>query len=336
MCERLHKIYKYAILLADQDAQDKRSRDESVAEALKLRKNSDIAVIDYYPVFLDIVRNLLDGNMDATQYEDTLREMFGINAFIVFTLDKVVHNCVRQLQYLVQDETSVSVKKLYNEETTGNGGKCTNMSYANVQANEIVYQKKAESLLSDENCYKIISYKNSSRLTIELIETQTDEGDDEDGEEAECEKWVDFLDRYNAIECNNELTDEIKTGLLNRCVFLTRNAHYLKHKFGAYNSVNKDKNGGTITSKVACNLSLNEKFANANNNCENKVKEVETSSTDNKVVSANNCSGLFKQRVNELSFMYRRNSLKNAKKVFLIEYRYLIIKNIQYYLIVLS
>jgi paired amphipathic helix protein Sin3a len=50
---------------------------------------------------LDIVRNLLDLNMEATQYEDTLREMFGINAYIAFTLDKVVHNCVRQVRVLV-------------------------------------------------------------------------------------------------------------------------------------------------------------------------------------------------------------------------------------------
>ena len=36
-----------------------------------------------------MVKNLLDGNMDAQAYEDTLREMFGIHAYISFTLDKV-------------------------------------------------------------------------------------------------------------------------------------------------------------------------------------------------------------------------------------------------------
>jgi len=44
---------------------------------------------DYYATFLDMVKNLLDGNMDAQAYEDTLREMFGIHAYISFTLDKV-------------------------------------------------------------------------------------------------------------------------------------------------------------------------------------------------------------------------------------------------------
>jgi paired amphipathic helix protein Sin3a len=36
-----------------------------------------------------MVKNLLDGNMDLQTYEDTLREMFGIHAYISFTLDKV-------------------------------------------------------------------------------------------------------------------------------------------------------------------------------------------------------------------------------------------------------
>jgi len=59
---------------------------------------ANIPVDDYYPVFLDMVRNLLDGNMDSSSYEDSLREMFGIHAYIAFTMDKIIHNCVRQVK----------------------------------------------------------------------------------------------------------------------------------------------------------------------------------------------------------------------------------------------
>jgi histone deacetylase complex regulatory component SIN3 len=55
------------------------------------------AASEYYPAFLDIVRNLLDGNIDGCQYEDSLREMFSIHAYTAFTLDKVVHNCVKHV-----------------------------------------------------------------------------------------------------------------------------------------------------------------------------------------------------------------------------------------------
>lgn len=53
---------------------------------------------EYYPAFLDMVRSLLDGNLDSTQYEDTLREMFTIHAYIGFTIDKVIHNIIRQVR----------------------------------------------------------------------------------------------------------------------------------------------------------------------------------------------------------------------------------------------
>jgi len=59
----------------------------------------EIDVEDYYPAFLEMVRNVLDGNMDNNAYEDTLREMFGIHAYIAFTLDKVVIYAVRQVRY---------------------------------------------------------------------------------------------------------------------------------------------------------------------------------------------------------------------------------------------
>ena len=49
----------------------------------------DIEPDEYYPAFLDMVKNVLDGNMDSQAYEDTLREMFGIHAYKSFTLDKV-------------------------------------------------------------------------------------------------------------------------------------------------------------------------------------------------------------------------------------------------------
>jgi len=58
----------------------------------------EVELEEYYPAFLDMVRSLLDGNLDSTQYEDTLREMFTIHAYIGFTIDKVIHNIIRQVR----------------------------------------------------------------------------------------------------------------------------------------------------------------------------------------------------------------------------------------------
>ena len=39
----------------------------------------------------------LSGNIDANTYEDTCREMFGVHAFVVFTVDRLMQNIVRQV-----------------------------------------------------------------------------------------------------------------------------------------------------------------------------------------------------------------------------------------------
>jgi len=52
---------------------------------------------NYYCSMLEMVRNYLDGNIETTVYEEQLREMFGIYAYVGFTMDKLVQNIVRQV-----------------------------------------------------------------------------------------------------------------------------------------------------------------------------------------------------------------------------------------------
>ena len=59
-----------------------------------------------------MIKNVLDGNMDSNAYEDTLREMFGIHAYIAFTMDKVVTYAVRQV-YNNNNNFFVFTKILY-------------------------------------------------------------------------------------------------------------------------------------------------------------------------------------------------------------------------------
>ena len=58
----------------------------------------DIEPDEYFPYFLDMVKNVLDGNLESSAYEDQLREMYGIHAYIGFTMDKLVQNIVRQVR----------------------------------------------------------------------------------------------------------------------------------------------------------------------------------------------------------------------------------------------
>uniref|UniRef100_A0A224YVC1 Paired amphipathic helix protein Sin3a n=1 Tax=Rhipicephalus zambeziensis TaxID=60191 RepID=A0A224YVC1_9ACAR len=217
LCERLTKIYRQSTNLAADEAKERKDRKESTAVALRLKPRSEVEVEDYYPVFLDMVKSLLDGNMDGTQYEDTLREMFGIHAYTVFTLDKVVQNAVRQLQHIVCDEACQRCTELFAEEQRagGAGGACATAAHrAHLESS---YQKKAEQSLVNDNCFKLVLYQKETKLTIELIDTESDMSEDP----VEIEKWSEYVDKYVAGE--DSISDELRDQLAKKPVFLPRN-----------------------------------------------------------------------------------------------------------------
>ncbi|KOC65559.1 Paired amphipathic helix protein Sin3a [Habropoda laboriosa] len=208
LCERLTKMYDRAVALAEEESRYKQQRKESTAVALRLKPKNEIEIEDYYPAFLDMVKNVLDGNMESTAYEDTLREMFGIHAYIAFTLDKVVTYAVRQLQHLVSDPICQQCMELFQreqrqqKESSGAGGLCAT-AYMRLGA-EMSYQRKAEKAMADENCFKIYIYKKDCKMTMELLDTEGDEAMDNSCREREregvtvSEKWSTYVERFSA------------------------------------------------------------------------------------------------------------------------------------------
>lgn len=154
LCNRLFKIYNQGLIMAG-EAKEPEDQSSSAAIALKLKPKRELPYSAYYATFLDMVKNLLDGNLESNAYEDALREMFGIHAYVAFTLDKVISYAVRQLQQLVTDEAAVECHELYHSEAKNfaTGGSCETAADRIIP--ELIYQKKAEKLLSDENCMKI-------------------------------------------------------------------------------------------------------------------------------------------------------------------------------------
>uniref|UniRef100_A0AAV2L269 Paired amphipathic helix protein Sin3b n=1 Tax=Knipowitschia caucasica TaxID=637954 RepID=A0AAV2L269_KNICA len=191
LCSRLLRVYRQAErqLLdhrAEQSrerlllAEGRREKACDLAMELRLKQPSEVELEEYYPAFLDMVRSLLDGNLDSTQYEDTLREMFTIHAYIGFTIDKVIHNIVRQLQHLVSDEVCLQVVDLYLAERK-RGAAGGNLSSQCVRAAwETSFQWKAERVMAEENCFKVMFIQNKSEvsMTIELLDTEEAQADD--------------------------------------------------------------------------------------------------------------------------------------------------------------
>ncbi|XP_061739159.1 paired amphipathic helix protein Sin3b isoform X2 [Nerophis ophidion] len=191
LCSRLLRVYRQAErqLLdhrAEQSrerllvAEGRREKACDLAMELRLKQPSEVELEEYYPAFLDMVRSLLDGNLDSTQYEDTLREMFTIHAYIGFTIDKVIHNIIRQLQHLVSDEVCLQVVEVYLAERK-RGAAGGNLSSQCVRAAwETSYQWKAERAMAEENCFKVMFLQNKGdvTMTVELLDTEEAQADD--------------------------------------------------------------------------------------------------------------------------------------------------------------
>uniref|UniRef100_A0A7N9APV8 Paired amphipathic helix protein Sin3a n=1 Tax=Mastacembelus armatus TaxID=205130 RepID=A0A7N9APV8_9TELE len=183
LCSRLLRIYGQAEKQIEEDARErewerevlglKREKNENPAIQLKMKEPMDVDVEDYYSVFLEMVRNLLDGNMEPAQYEDSLREMFTIHAYI--------------LQHLVTDDGCGRVMDIYLSESANKATGGTLSTQTSRATAEGTYQRKAEQLMSDENCFKLMFVKNrgSVSLAMELLDTEEENSD----EPAEAENF---------------------------------------------------------------------------------------------------------------------------------------------------
>uniref|UniRef100_A0A8C6X7E5 SIN3 transcription regulator family member B n=1 Tax=Naja naja TaxID=35670 RepID=A0A8C6X7E5_NAJNA len=228
LCSRLLKIYRQAQkqLLEYRTEKERekllcegrKERANDPAMELRLKQPSEVELEEYYPAFLDLVRNLLDGNIDPTQYEDTLREMFTIHAYIGFTMDKLVQNIVRQLHHLVSDDVCLKVVELYLSERK-HGAAGGNLSSQCVRAaKETSYQWKAERCMADENCFKVmfLQRKDQVIMTIELLDTEETQTEDP----MEVQHLTNYVEQYVGVEGTPSSQNE---GFLLKPVFLQRN-----------------------------------------------------------------------------------------------------------------
>ncbi|XP_008822866.1 paired amphipathic helix protein Sin3b isoform X1 [Nannospalax galili] len=228
LCSRLLKIYRQAQkqLLEHRSEKERerllclgrREKGGDPAMELRLKQPSEVELEEYYPAFLDMVRSLLEGSIDPTQYEDTLREMFTIHAYIGFTMDKLVQNIARQLHHLVSDDLCLKVVELYlTEKQRGAAG--GNLSSRCVRAaRETSYQWKAERCMADENCFKVMFLQRRGQviMTIELLDTEEAQTEDP----VEVQHLARYVEQYVGTEgAANSPTE----GFLLKPVFLQRN-----------------------------------------------------------------------------------------------------------------
>ena len=230
LCERLTKIGDRAGILLQEEKEEAaktrsrfngRNRDnDSVAVALRLKPRAEVEVERYYTHFLSMVKNLLDGNIEAVQFEDSLREMFGIHAYIAFTLDKVIANAVRQLSHWVTDQTCLQCTEIFLEEhglkasstksTEGIDGPSDEDKQTPA---EMSYQRRMEQLLADENLFRIVLWHRDEETTVAIEMLDTDSHSSCSGGEnpplQDVRNWSNYVEGYTSDRVN---MDQVMTG----------------------------------------------------------------------------------------------------------------------------
>lgn len=158
LCQRLAAARRTALALGA--AEQERPARPPVAHALRLKPSNLPADVSspaqYYDVLLELVRAVLDGNMEPPAYEDAAREMFGIKAYPAYTLDKLVSSAVRQLQHCVSEPWSARCVELASRGARGPA-----------------YVRRAARYLRREHAAFLVRARDR-RLAIELLDAPRD------------------------------------------------------------------------------------------------------------------------------------------------------------------
>jgi len=127
----------------------------------------DALDLDYsngtYGALLDLIDKFFDPdyNIEQQMFEECCRYIFGTEAYILFTVDKLVSALIKQIQTLSHDTKSSELVQLFQSDRDLESTSPRLVS---------VYRLRAEDIVgSDENLYRINLDNESLQMTIQLL-----------------------------------------------------------------------------------------------------------------------------------------------------------------------
>ncbi|EYU28663.1 hypothetical protein MIMGU_mgv1a001499mg [Erythranthe guttata] len=130
----------------------------------KWRMLNDANPTDTYDRFKDALHSLLNGSSDSAKFEDECRAVVGAQSYILFTLDKLIHKLVKQLQTIAAEEIDNKLIQLYEYERSRNPKTFS----------DAVYRLNARFLLPEDNLYRIEYLPSPMSLTLQLMRNDLD------------------------------------------------------------------------------------------------------------------------------------------------------------------
>ncbi|XP_028775290.1 paired amphipathic helix protein Sin3-like 2 [Neltuma alba] len=149
---RLHHILYERILSA---------KTNSMNDEMKRRIAKDANSPDPYSRFMDALYNLLDGSVDHAKFEDECQEIIGNQSYMLFTLDKLIHKLVKQLQVVANVEINNILLQLLEYQNSQKPERQTHSAYL----------ANARVILPEENIYRLECSSGPSKLFIWLMDS---------------------------------------------------------------------------------------------------------------------------------------------------------------------
>ncbi|CEP17573.1 hypothetical protein [Parasitella parasitica] len=164
----------------------------------------------YYNILLSLIDKLFEGDIDQQTFEECVRYIFGDNAYIMFTIDKLVLSLVRDIHIIIADNQSQELFELF---------KIENKAEQLDQGDALTYRTRIAGIIESTDSTYHITFKLSSRtLAIKLLD-----GTQSSQENEGCGGYDEYVANY--IDWANETKGISQESLTPR--FLKRN---LKHK----------------------------------------------------------------------------------------------------------
>ncbi|KAJ2455640.1 hypothetical protein EV183_000739 [Coemansia sp. RSA 2336] len=169
---------------------------QSVATKLGMRQQIDVLKAydlertDYYTIFLELVDQFLQGQLESSSFDEAMRVMYGINAYRILTVDKVVQAISKSLQTLVSDSRCIDILELFST--------LPPVHEQSPLRSHIAYRMKVEALVgADEHVFRVDYLYDSQTMTIQLLRREDITLDQAVTEE---ERWAYYVDSYVLFE----------------------------------------------------------------------------------------------------------------------------------------
>ncbi|EFO25910.1 hypothetical protein LOAG_02581 [Loa loa] len=159
---------------------------------LSLLKPDSQSPVNYYIALINEVKNLLDGLIDSVAFEDNVRKMFGTAAYLTFTMDKIIITIARQLQNMSCEDVNIASMDLYKKYRFEHPVSLYSRD-KNDENIDDAYERAAQEVLANQNCFKTFFLHDTRSVTMELIDSNvTEEGEKGDSDQ----EWSRYVHHY--------------------------------------------------------------------------------------------------------------------------------------------